>query len=96
VDQNDEHFGWLYTMVEPTGQEGKCNDSIAVINRNIETWIRFMAENEYEKLNASELVKSYEFDGRASITHSESFTLGGSESRYWLFPGMDPGSVSFA
>lgn len=96
VDQNDEQFGWLYTMVEPTGQEGKCNDSIAVINRNIETWIRFMAENEYEKLNASELVQSYEFDGRASITHSESFTLGGSESRYWLFPGMDPGSVSFA
>lgn len=95
VDQDDERFGWQYEMVEPDGMEGQCSDSIAVINRNIQTWIRFMAENEYEKLNASELVQSYDFDGRSSITHSESFTLGGSESRYWLFPGLDPGKIAF-
>ncbi|UKK49182.1 hypothetical protein L6475_04275 [Prevotella sp. E9-3] len=95
VDQDDERFGWQYEMVEPDGMEGQCSDSIAVINRNIQTWIRFMAENEYEKLNASELVQSYDFDGRSSITHSESFTLGGSESRYWLFPGLDPGNIAF-
>ena len=94
VGLDDEQFGWQYTMVEPTGQEGQCNDSVAVINRNIQTWIRFMAENEYEKLNATELVQSYDFDGRSSITHSEAFTLGGSESRYWLFPGLDPGSIT--
>lgn len=94
VAVEDKDFGSLYTMVEPTDKQGQCNDSIAVINRNIVTWIQFMAENEYEKLNASDLVKSYDFDGRTSISYSETFALGGSESRYWLLPGLDPGSIT--
>ena len=93
VDVEDEKFGWEYTMVEPTGKEGLFSDSIATINRNVQTWIKYLAENEYEKLNATELVASYDLDGRTSITNSESFTLGGSESRYWLLPGMDPGKI---
>ena len=94
VAVEDKDFGSLYTMIEPTDKQGQCNDSIAVINRNIVTWIQFMAENEYEKLNASDLVKSYDFDGRTSISYSETFALGGSESRYWLLPGLDPGSIT--
>ena len=76
-----------YTPVNPTNStQTSWNDSIQAINRQIATWASFIAQNEMEKLNATDLVKSYDFDGRTSITYSENFSVSQTEARYLQWP----------
>lgn len=88
VPADDVNFAseGYYTQVNPTTEGGLTNDSIQALNRNILTWIGFLAVNEREKVEASDLVKTYDVDGRASVSYNEAFTLSKSESRYFLFP----------
>ena len=64
-------------------------DEINRINQEILTWAGFIEKNEKEKLEADELVKSYDFDGRANIQYSETFTVSTTESRYLKLPFVD-------
>lgn len=97
VDVEDVHFGneGYYTPVNP--DDGFYSDSIAALNRQIYTWGDFIAINEREKLNANDLVKRYDVDGRASVSYSETFGTSDNESRYWQIPfvGNGLGSLSF-
>lgn len=97
VDVDDEHFGNVgyYTPVNP--DDGFYSDSIAALNRQIYTWGDFIAINEREKLNATDLVKRYDVDGRTSVSYSEAFGATHGESRYWQIPlvGSGLGSLSF-
>lgn len=97
VPIEDEHFGQeeYYTQVNP--EEATYADSVAVLNRRIRTWLGFLATNEREKLEANDLVKRYEVDGRSSITYGETFGTSDSQSRYFQIPlvGSAFGNVSF-
>ncbi|MBO6190091.1 MAG: hypothetical protein J6N92_04680 [Alloprevotella sp.] len=100
VAADDENFAaeGYYTQVNPTTVGASTNDSIRTLNNNILTWIGFLAVNEREKVEATDLIKTYEVDGRSSVSYGEAFTLSKSESRYFLFPlaqgtgGFSPGS----
>jgi len=97
VPADDENFGvaGYYTQVNP--DNGSKTDSVSCYNDRIRTWIEFLAINEKDKLEATELVKRYDLDGRSSISYGESFGTSDSESRYWLLPLMGDGlgSLSF-
>ena len=86
VADDDDYFGLEgnYVRFDPQGME--CTDSIAVYNKNILTWMKFLGLNEKEKLEASDLVKRYSVDGRTSVAYSESFGLTDSETRYTQLP----------
>ena len=73
------------------------SDSVAIINQRISTWVGFLATNEKEKLEATDLVKRYDVDGRSSITYSESYGTSLTESRYFQIPlaGTGIGNISF-
>ena len=64
-------------------------DEINRINQEILTWAGFIEKNEKEKLEANELVKRYDFDGRANVQYSETFTVSTTESRYLKMPFVD-------
>ena len=86
VEDDDANFGLdgTYVQVNPEGMT--CNDSIAVYNRNILTWIGFLGANEREKLEARDLVKRYSVDGRTSVAYSETFGVSDSQTRYVQLP----------
>ena len=67
-------------------KEVVTEDEISRINQELLTWAGFIEKNEQEKLEATELVKRYDFDGRANIQYSETFTTSTSESRYMKLP----------
>ena len=102
VDRNNDDFGNEYTMVPPTGKSAENYiDSISGLNQQILRWIKFLAQNEEEKLNVKEdnLVKNYDFDGATSIQYSESFSTADSYTRYLKWPiigdsGLGDGTVA--
>lgn len=69
-------------------------DQVAALNQEILTWAGFIEKNEKEKFEAKDLVKRYDFDGRASIQYSEKFSASTAESRYLKLPFI--GGVSGA
>ena len=80
-----------YTIVYPQqdGHDVVSEDEINRINQEILTWAGFIEKNEKEKLEANDLVKSYDFDGRANLQYSETFTTNTTESRYMKLPFVD-------
>lgn len=92
VSPEDEYFGieGYYTQVDPD-DEHAYTDSVHVINDRIITWITFLGTNEKEKLLATDLVKSYDVDGRATVSYTESFGVSKDESRYWEVPLINTG-----
>lgn len=86
VAEDDPYYGveGYYTQVNP--DKGLKNDSVSALNDKIRTWVEFLAINERDKLEAKDLVKSYDVDGRTSVTYSESFGFSDNESRYWQIP----------
>ena len=96
VEDDDTNFGLAdtYEKIDPEGQI--CTDSIAAYNKNIMTWVEFLALNEKEKVEANDLVKRYSVDGRTSVAYSETFGLSDSETRYIQIPFVsDFGGLSF-
>lgn len=86
VEDENDLFGMADTY-EKFDPEGKvCTDSIAVYNDNILTWTGFLALNEREKMEASDLVKRYSVDGRTSVAYNETFGLSDAQSRYFQIP----------
>ena len=75
-----------YDTYKPTGVKDEWPDSIKALNAQINTWVGFIAANEKEKLEAYDLVKIYDFDGRSEVEYSESFTTSEGLHRYWKIP----------
>ena len=76
----------FYDTYKPTGVKDEWPDSIKALNAQIGTWVGFIAANEKEKLEAYDLVKIYDFDGRSEVEYSESFTTSEGLHRYWKIP----------
>ena len=91
VDVDDENFGAknYYTQVNP--DDSKYADQLDAMNSRIYTWIEFLAINEREKLDATDLVKRYDMDGRTSVTYTESFAISDAQTRYWQIPLIGSG-----
>ena len=75
-----------YTRYTPSGVTDQWNDTIQALNTQIKTWIGLIAANEKEKLEAYDLVKIYDFDGRSNVEYSETFTTTDGLHRYWQLP----------
>ena len=95
--ENDELFGGYekdasnklqptWEMILPTNYSGLATDEVAQINNTACRWLNFLIQNEKEKIEATDLVKSFDFDGSASVNHSESFNSSISENEYLNFP----------
>ena len=83
-----------WKMIEPSNNSGSTADEVEKINATASCWLGFLAQNEKEKLEATELVKSFDFDGSSSIEYSESFSGEFSANRYLNYPLS--GSYDFA
>ena len=75
-----------YDMYKPTDSTDEWPDSIQALNTQIQTWAGFIAANEKEKIEAHDLLRVYDFDGRSSVDYSESFTTSSGEHCYWKLP----------
>ena len=92
VDENNELYGFDYTIISPKDNNIYTGDSISALNKTVERWIGFLAKNEMDKLSVTpnDLVKRYSVDGgAASVQYSESFAVSDNESRYLHYPGID-------
>lgn len=103
-DEDDELFGAYemidgrlhrtWRMITPQNYSGSTIDEVEKINTTAGCWLSFLAQNEKEKLEANDLVKSIDFDGSTSIEHSESFSGEFSANRYLNYPSA--GSLDIA
>ncbi len=75
-----------YKRILPADVKDQWNDTIQALNNQIRTWAGFIAANEKEKLEATDMVKVYDFDGRSDVEYSESFTTTEGLHRYWQIP----------
>lgn len=69
VDVDDEQFGVDYELVKPTGVTTDFSDEAGEIHQIIFAWVQMVAQNEHEKLNATELVTNYDVDGGTRVTY---------------------------
>lgn len=89
VSPTNEHFSHLnyYKKIDPNNQGNKdWADEVLDLNNRLTLWAGFIAANEKEKMEATDLVKTYNFDGRSSISYSESFSTSETDHRYWALP----------
>ena len=62
-----------YLIVLPDDSKDERVDSIKVFSESMLEWMKLIAQNESEKLSATEKVKNFEIDGGSGMTYSESF-----------------------
>ena len=89
VSPTNEPFSHLnyYKKIDPNNQGSKeWPDEVLDLNNRLTLWAGFIAANEKEKLEATDLVKTYNFDGRTSVSYSESFSTSETNHRYWSMP----------
>ena len=86
VAPDDDAFGTDYEMIVPEGAEPGTIDEVAHYHDIIARWIEMLAQNEREKLSASDLVQNYDVDGGTAINYSESFTSDYSNSNSFVNP----------
>ena len=73
VARDDENFGVSYERIVPSGMSGSTVDEVARYRQNMLAWTEMIAQNEREKLEATDLVQNFDVDGGAAINYSESF-----------------------
>ena len=81
-----------YIIVLPTGKKvGDFNDEVSDKGEIIYAWSKMITQNEREKLNASELVNSYDIAGAQGVNYSETFSSSYSNATSMYFPyGVQP------
>ena len=60
-------------MVRPEGDENE-EDQVAEFCQSLLYWAAMIAQNEYEKVSASELVRTFDVDGGSPVSYSEEFS----------------------
>ena len=74
VDKNNPDFGTRYTVIYPDGKgSGDFVDKVERHNACILEWMKMIAQNEEEKLTASDRVANYDVDGGTTVNYSETF-----------------------
>ena len=65
--------GINYLVVRPEGDENE-EDQVAEFCQSLLYWAAMIAQNEYEKVSASELVRTFDVDGGSPVSYSEEFS----------------------
>ena len=81
-----------YIIVLPTGKGvGDFNDEVSEKGEIIYAWTKMITQNEREKLNATDLVNSFDIAGAQGVNYSETFSSSYSNSTSMYFPyGVQP------
>ena len=67
-------FGSEYKMIVPKNAPANTPDKLSNYLETLRKWIEMIAQNEKEKLTATELVKNFDIDGGSSVSYSETFS----------------------
>lgn len=98
VPTDDEKFGGenTYKAYYPSESSLVYSDSISALNREMITWLNYLALNEKEKLEVTpdRLVKNYDFDGVANIQYSENFSSDRKDAGQIKYPLIQGQSLS--
>ena len=86
VAKDDPDFGSKYKMIVPKGAPANTENEVARYQQNLLRWVEMIAQNEKEKLEATELVKNFDIDGASSLSYSESFTSDYSVANSFVSP----------
>ena len=73
VDKDNPDFGTKYKMIVPSNAKATTEDEVDRYQKNMLKWVEMIAQNEKEKLTATELVQNFDVDGGADISYSEDF-----------------------
>jgi len=81
-----------YIIVLPTGKKvGDFNDEVSEKGEIIYAWSKMITQNEREKLNATDLVNSFDIAGAQGVNYSETFSSSYSNATSMYFPyGVQP------
>jgi len=66
--------GINYMVVRPSSNKDNTEDKVAEYCQSMLYWAAMIAQNEKEKLSATELVRSFDIDGGSPVSYSEDFT----------------------
>ena len=88
VAPDDESFGTAsaYERIIPSKLSGTTIDEVARYRNTMMKWVEMIAQNEKEKLTATDLVKNFDVDGGSSISYSETFTSDYSNTNSFISP----------
>ena len=78
-----------YIIILPKTTDQLFTDEISEKSALIGGWAMMIAQNEYEKLNADDLVANYDVSGAESVSYSESFETNYTNSMMLQFPFAD-------
>ena len=81
-----------YIIVLPTGStQNDFSDEVSEKGEIIYTWTKMITQNEREKVNATDLVNSFDIAGAQGVNYSETFSSSYSNSTSMFFPyGVQP------
>ena len=85
---DDDLFGSKYEMVKPEGSSENFTDEALQIYQIIEAWVQMIAQNEREKLQATDRVANYDVDGGSKVQYSEQFKSDYDITNYYHLPGI--------
>jgi len=74
VKRESDDFGYSYKMIKPSDSDGSEVDEVARFHNTMLAWINMIAQNEKEKLEATELIQNFDIDGGSPMSYSEDFT----------------------
>ena len=92
--------GYPYKIVYPNSWDqdrmNRTPDRLQQHLQAIRSWIGFIAQNEQEKLNATELVRNFDLDGGATTNYTEDFASSYSQSTMTKWPlGITSGTDGY-
>ena len=87
-----EEPGMNYVIHLPTGTSKRPDDEVAHRSQLIYAWIEMIAQNEKEKLGATELLYNYDVDGGTKVNYSEEFESEYTINNYYHLPGFISGN----
>ena len=73
VSKDHPDFGTSYKMIVPDAAPANTPDKLSGYLESMRKWVEMIAQNEKEKLNATDLVKNFDVDGTSSVSYSETF-----------------------
>ena len=74
VGETSDEFGYIYEMIRPSDSDGTETDEVARYHNVLLAWIGMVAQNEREKLEATEKVQNFDIDGGSPLSYAEDFT----------------------
>jgi len=83
-----EEAGMNYVIHLPDGTTKLPDDEVAEICQVIYAWVQMIAQNEHEKLTATDHVANYDVDGGSSVSYGEQFESQYDITNYYHLPGI--------